>query len=323
MKNEQPLISVIIPVYNVEMYLDRCLKSVVNQTYQNLEIFLIDDGSKDSSGDICDRWAKKDPRIRVLHQENGGLANARNNALRLIKGELVGFVDSDDWIDEDYYLSLYKIMKSKDADVVSCMFKQTNTEKRRNSMLIRKKMFDTVNAKDYYLKNIIKGKNDDASCCTKLYKRKVLENIEFENGLLFEDVVFNWLVLNEIEKYVKIYASKYYYFLNGDSITHKAFSDKMYDLIKGAAIMMEASENDKAIIKEKLNVYLVKCHFSILIRMLRSKNVEKCKLEQELRYLKSNKMKLLRSSLSISRKLAVVVLLLFPEKVICSQLSKK
>lgn len=113
-----PLISVMIPVYQVREYLPQCLDSVVHQTYQNLEIILIDDGSTDGSGEICDEYAKRDRRIKVIHKENGGLVSARKVGLQSAKGELAAYVDSDDWIDPDAYQTMYQIMERNGADVV-------------------------------------------------------------------------------------------------------------------------------------------------------------------------------------------------------------
>ncbi len=115
---EEALISVIIPVYQVEQYLKQCLDSVLCQTYQNLDIILVDDGSRDSSGFICDQYAAKDSRIRVVHKENGGLVSARKAGLRIAYGELIAYVDSDDWIEEDMYMDMYHTMMENQADVV-------------------------------------------------------------------------------------------------------------------------------------------------------------------------------------------------------------
>ncbi len=104
------LISVIIPCYIVEMYIDRCLKSVLNQTYQEIEIILVDDGSTDNTGMICDRYSTVDERIKVIHKENGGLSSARNAGLARATGKYIGFVDSDDWIDDDFYSYLYNLI---------------------------------------------------------------------------------------------------------------------------------------------------------------------------------------------------------------------
>jgi glycosyltransferase involved in cell wall biosynthesis len=115
-----PLISIITPVYNVEQYLPQCIESVINQTFQNWELLLIDDGSTDRSGIICDEYALKDERIRVLHKENSGQSDSRNMALLLAKAELIGFVDSDDWLEPDMYAMLYRTLINCQADIAIC-----------------------------------------------------------------------------------------------------------------------------------------------------------------------------------------------------------
>ena len=116
------LISIIIPIYNVEKYLHCCINSVIRQTYKNLEIILIDDGSPDNCGKICDEYAKKDNRIKVIHKENGGLSSARNAGLDIAKGEYISFVDSDDYVAENFIEKLYKLCKENDADIAECDF---------------------------------------------------------------------------------------------------------------------------------------------------------------------------------------------------------
>ena len=111
------LISVIVPVYNVEKYLEKCVSSIVNQTYKNLEIMLVDDGSTDSSGKMCDEFAKKDDRIKVIHKPNGGLSDARNSALKIAKGDYIGFVDSDDYIADDMFETLCDLMEDNNSDI--------------------------------------------------------------------------------------------------------------------------------------------------------------------------------------------------------------
>ena len=116
------LVSIIVPIYNVEQYLDRCIESLVTQSYINLEIILIDDGSKDTSGDICDLWAQRDKRIRLVHKENGGLSDARNKGLDIATGDIISFIDSDDYISKYFYEKLINIMEQTDSDIVECQF---------------------------------------------------------------------------------------------------------------------------------------------------------------------------------------------------------
>ena len=120
----KPLISVIVPVYKVEKYLERCVKSICAQTYQNLEIVLVDDGSPDQCGEMCDMFAKQDSRIRVVHKENGGLSDARNAGLDVMTGDYVGFVDSDDWIEPDMYQVLYERLIKEKAEISCCGMKR-------------------------------------------------------------------------------------------------------------------------------------------------------------------------------------------------------
>ena len=113
-------ISVVVPVYNVEDYLDRCVKSIISQTYENLEVILVDDGSADGSPVMCDSWAQKDPRIKVIHKPNGGVSSARNAALDAATGDFIGFVDSDDWIENDFYELLMKSLAENGSDIAFC-----------------------------------------------------------------------------------------------------------------------------------------------------------------------------------------------------------
>ncbi|MEI7668283.1 MAG: glycosyltransferase family A protein, partial [Erysipelotrichaceae bacterium] len=122
------LISVIVPVYNVEKYIDRCVSSILNQTYKNLDIILVDDGSQDKSGQICDEYALKDNRIKVLHKSNGGLSDARNKGIELSKGEYISFVDSDDTISNNFIDKLYNLCVNYSSDISMCYFKQFTSE---------------------------------------------------------------------------------------------------------------------------------------------------------------------------------------------------
>lgn len=122
---EEKLISIIVPVYNVEKYLKECIDSVISQTYKNLEIILVDDGSTDKSGEICDEYSKKDSRIKVIHKENGGLSDARNVALDIAKGEYIGFVDSDDYVEKDMFETLYKLAEEHNTEISSISFYKT------------------------------------------------------------------------------------------------------------------------------------------------------------------------------------------------------
>lgn len=214
------LISVIIPCYNVEKYIDRCLKSVLNQTYQEIEIILVDDGSTDNTGMICDRYSTVDERIKVIHKENGGLSSARNAGLARATGKYIGFVDSDDWIDDDFYSYLYNLITLYHADIAECGYRLTNGCE-KNAAFCEK--INSVNNAD--LMNIFFRTKNEASnyaVWKRLYKREVISGIKFPDGYVNEDVLFSYYVYRNTNYAVISNAPKYNYFINEQGITRGA-----------------------------------------------------------------------------------------------------
>ena len=153
--NSQPKISVIVPVYKVEKFLDRCVESIVGQTYENLEIILVDDGSPDNCPSMCDKWAEKDSRIKVIHKENGGVSSARNAALDAATGDFIGFVDSDDWIEPDMYESLMMRIDETGKDIAVCSYYSIEVSGERNEC--RCIADKAVVCKDDYFRFIVLG----------------------------------------------------------------------------------------------------------------------------------------------------------------------
>ena len=171
MDRNLPLLTIIIPVYNTEKYLERCVESVRNQTYDNLEIILIDDGSTDASGGICDRLAEEDGRIVVLHKKNGGQSSARNMGLDIATGELIGFVDSDDYIVPDMYETLYNLMNEYEAEISCCNFEKRGLkghEEYNSDVLDEVSVF----SREESLKTLLECKRIAYVVWNKLYKRK-------------------------------------------------------------------------------------------------------------------------------------------------------
>ncbi|MFR5876151.1 MAG: glycosyltransferase family 2 protein [Eubacterium sp.] len=210
MNNEQYLISVIVPVYNVEKYLDECVESIVNQTYKNLEIILVDDGSTDNSGKICDKWSEKDSRIKVIHKENGGSSSARNVALDIAHGDYIGFVDSDDFIDEDMFDLLLKNALEYSAEISRCSYrfnidgKFTDSEEINDEIQVHssKKILDSMK---------YSGIINDIPVC-KVYRKDFIADARFDETLISgEDVVFNYYLYKKISRLVSQDAAKYSY----------------------------------------------------------------------------------------------------------------
>lgn len=190
------LISVIVPVYNVEKYIRECLDSIVNQTYKNLQIILVDDGSTDNSGKICDEFAKKDSRITVVHQENQGAGAAKNAGLDLIKGEYFSIIDSDDYIDLSMYKIMVSLMEQYDSDIAQCLFKQVYTNKTIIRQYSTLKKSCTVLTRQKYLQHFLSDWKF-AVFWNKLFRSSLLDNIRFPVGRKIDDEFFTYkLVCN-------------------------------------------------------------------------------------------------------------------------------
>lgn len=212
-----PLISIIVPVFNVAAYLERCVKSIICQNYQNIEIILVDDGSTDESGRLCDVFSRKDQRINVIHQTNGGLSSARNAGLDVMKGEYIGFVDGDDFIDRDMYGTLIKAALDHDADIVQTGFRHTDENGNvKDEITFRETCYDQL---DDMFRARFKENNIHVGVWTKLYKRKIFEKIRFREGYVYEDYAILPMILNACRKFVVIGGAFYNYAANPRGIS--------------------------------------------------------------------------------------------------------
>ena len=224
------MISVIIPVYNVEKYLSRCLDSVINQTYSNLEILLVNDGSTDSSGFICDEYAKKDSRIVVIHQENKGTSIARNRGLERAKGEFIGFVDPDDVISVHFYEILYNTLIKTNSDLILCNFQNFthfNEIKEYNRSLYNSIEYNGYN----FIKNFTYKKDTVRYVViwNKLYKRYLWDELRFpENVKICEDEYVWYKTMFKAHKICELDQILYYYFKRANSITNKVYEQFSY-----------------------------------------------------------------------------------------------
>lgn len=208
------LISVIVPVYKVEQYLDKCVESILAQTYKNLEIILVDDGSPDRCGEMCEDWAKKDPRIKVVHKENGGLSDARNAGLDVATGDYIGFVDSDDWIDPEMYGTMYKAMGEYGADLAICC-----VEKVRKDGIFRQELGGTlVYSKQKVLYELICDEKVNSFAWNKLYRRELFQDLRYPKGRTFEDTLFTYKIFERVTRVVHVDHAFYHYLRREDSI---------------------------------------------------------------------------------------------------------
>ena len=225
----QPLISVIVPVYNVEPYLDQCVESIVNQTYKNLEIILVDDGSPDNCPAMCDKWAEIDSRIIVIHKENGGLSDARNAGLRIAAGEYIGFVDSDDWIAYDFFEKLYEPCKIYGCEISACDVEFTES---REAQIGKYETGEyRIGSPEDALHDLIRGIGYRAVVWNKLYAAHLLSNETFPVGKYHEDEYFTYRIIGKAKLLSYTLASKYYYFQRDTGIV-RSISPKHLDALE-------------------------------------------------------------------------------------------
>ena len=229
MSQEKALISIIIPVYKVEKYLEKCIQSLINQTYENLQIILVDDGSPDNCGKICDEYAQKDHRIEVIHKSNGGLSDARNKGLEIAKGEYIGFIDSDDYIESDMYEVLYNLLKQYNADVSICNFYTVSQGK-----IAIKNAENGI--KEYnrieILKEVLLDNNIQSYAWNKLYKKELFDEIKYPVGKKYEDIGTTFYLLEKCNKVVVTGKPEYYYINRQDSIVNNVTETTITDYIE-------------------------------------------------------------------------------------------
>ena len=223
------LVSVIVPVYKVERYLRRCVESIIHQTYTNLEIILVDDGSPDNCGAICDEYAKCDSRIRVIHKENGGLSSARNAGLDAAKGEYITFVDSDDTVDLDMVEYLYNILRKENADISIGLHRIIKGPHRWISF---SNVHDCVVTPKDCVRKLLYNDGVDTSAWAKLYRIDAFRNVRYPEGKLFEDIATTYKAFLNA-RYIAIGSQpKYNYMLRDDSIVSSSFNEKKMDLLE-------------------------------------------------------------------------------------------
>ena len=239
--DKTPLISVIVPIYNVEKYLDRCVESIVNQTYKNLEIILVDDGSPDNCGAICDSWAEKDSRIKVIHKENGGGAQARNVGIEIAKGDFIAFADSDDFLLPDMYSSLVDVLNKYACDIAECGYYQgesgiiSDIDDKNNVIIYDTKQALCEHIKDKVCRQIV---------WNKVYKRTVIRDVRFVEGKFIDDEFFTYRVLGNAKKVAVISKKLYYYQQQSNSTMHQKFSVKRLDALDAKTDRVEYIEKN-------------------------------------------------------------------------------
>lgn len=218
-----PKVSVIIPAYNAEKYLEACLESVLGQTLKDIEIILVNDASPDNSGAICEKYAKNDARVKyIISEKNYGMSNARNKGLEVAKGEFLSFVDSDDWIDLDFLEKLYNATKQNEADIaVATMIRKRAHSQKFRAHYTKQDVFTTSQEK-------IDACNVPKACyvTNKLYKRSTFETLHFDEGVFYEDIRLTIKLVHNAKKLVTVPDTNYYYRASANSVVKTLPSKK-------------------------------------------------------------------------------------------------
>ena len=302
-ENQKDKISVIVPIYNAEKYLKKCLDSIISQSYTNLEIILVNDGSKDESLKICEAYAAKDKRITIVDKENGGQASARNKGLDIATGKYIGFVDSDDWIDLDTFDYLHYLVKKHHAD---CSF-----------IKIRKNDYDFQT--EHFNEKIYKGdailveylkygmKTGEYSPCTYLYSKKIVQHLKFPEGKINEDIPFIYKALDKANILVKSNKYCYNYRLSQNSTTRNKFRKRDFDLFDACDDLADYSKNKSKEIQKLIKEKRDRSDFSLLAKIAYYGAENETEFQDEIQQMKknirNNYLELIFTNMSLIRKI--------------------
>ena len=214
---DEKLVSVIIPAYNIEDYIGRCLDSIISQTYKNLEIIVVDDGSRDHTGEILDNYAKKDRRIKVIHKENGGVSSARNKGIEAAEGDYIGFIDGDDLIESEMYKTLVDLLEEENADIAHCGYQMVFPDRVDYYHNTGKKKIQTT---EEGLKDLLSGEMIEPGLVNKLYKKELIKNCRLDETVkINEDLLMNYQLFKLSQKSVYYDITPYSYMIRSSSAT--------------------------------------------------------------------------------------------------------
>lgn len=285
-------ISIIVPVYNVELYLEECLKSIVNQSYKNIEIILVDDGSTDTSGGICDNYAKKDRRVRVIHQKNGGLSVARNTAIKIATGEYVAFIDSDDYIDSCYIERLYSLMCEYHADIAVCRFRYCygRTEVPKDG---KSAVFSYTRAEA--LKVLLAENEFGHYSHQKIFRTSFVKKYMFPEGRIYEDVATTYKYFSQADRVVYTQEQLYIYRQREGSIIAGAYTSKnKFDVLDALDEMQDYFDLNYPDIAEYVLVPKMFYYLHTLARLPEDKSLYPEERKRVKQFIANNRVKALR-----------------------------
>ena len=309
---ETPLISIIVPVYNVRQYLPTCFGSLKKQVYQNCEFIIVDDGSTDGSGVACDEFAKTEPRARVIHQENTGLSGARNQGIKEAQGEYIAFLDSDDAIEPDYISYLFSLARKYQATISICGLKEITLKNK--AILYAADYPEKAMSTEEALGRMLREEGFTVVAYAKLYHRSLWQGIEFPLGALHEDLGTTYKVIERAPRIAFGPEAKYVYIKRVSSISSSDFSTKKFDIITFTDAMCSNIEKKFPYLINTVNLRRMHARFSVLRQLVQADNLDAASMAKEqeiIDYLIENKKYVLKNPHATKRdKLAMRSLLM-------------
>ena len=308
------LISVIVPVYNIEKYVGKAIETIIGQTYGDLEIILVDDGSTDKSGEICEHYAGKDDRIVVVHQENGGLSKARNTGTRIAKGDAIAYIDGDDYIHPCYFEILAKNLTEHNADISVCgmqVVSENEYEELTHSKDVENAAVE-ISAEEA-LEGMLSQKRFSLSSCAKLYKRKIAQSHYFPEQELFEDYYTVYRFFTEADAVTYTDAGLYYYLKRAGSITKKKYSHQMMDYIKhGEQVIDHVKQSGQQLMDAAISRLVWACFYIVT----HIDDSSKYREDEEYcwNYIKKYRTKVIRDNSAVKKEKMLCALSMFGKK---------
>lgn len=310
-----PKISIIVPVYNCEKYISNCINSILEQSFKDFELILVDDGSSDRSFEICESFAKKDNRVRTIHQPNSGVSRARNRGLDEAKGEYIGFVDGDDCVDKEMYERLYKNLADNNADISICgivnyfVKKDGTTEKVRQSPVDGFWIFSGEQA----LKEALQSRLYSVNPVNKLFKRELFDKLRYPEGKISEDAFLIPVVISKSGKVVYDSKPMYYYLRRENSITTSNFSDSGWDVVEAYKNHLNMVSEKFPNLKKVAKFRYLWAYTYVIDKIMLSENSENYleDFKKAFNFIKKNILQIIFNPyFSLKRKIAVMVLLI-------------
>ena len=310
-----PKISIIVPVYNCEKYISNCINSILEQSFKDFELILVDDGSSDRSFEICESFAKKDNRVRAIHQPNSGVSRARNRGLDEAKGEYIGFVDGDDCVDKEMYKRLYKNLADNNADISICgivnyfLKKNGITEKVRQSQVDGFWIFSGEQA----LKEALQSRLYSVNPVNKLFKKELFDKLRYPGGKISEDAFLIPVVISKAGKVVYDSKPMYYYLRRENSITTSNFSDRDWDVVEAYKNHLNMVSEKFPNLKKVAKFRYLWSYTYVIDKIMLSENFENYlrDFKKAFDFIKKNILEIIFNPyFSLKRKIAVMVLLI-------------